>query len=347
MSGAAGESARVAVLDACALVPIRLATTLLWLAEAGLFEPLWSDQILDEVQRNLPKLGISEEKAAHRVSAMREYFGEAALVDDLARLIGDMSCDTKDRHVLAAAVRAEADTLVTFNLKDFPRDSTSVWGIDTVHPDTFLTDLLAEDPIGVVQALSRGCAALRNPTQTAMEFLASLTTTVPIFANLAADRIRFHTNENAVESPSPITALVSADQDEAVAAFGKTGDITDPAQVALWWWTVLDEEPDVARRLTFTPSEWGDYQWAIDMLADKSLASRVLRAVDEPDRIAFMRFVPEVADAAQVFAAYATTAIFLTLVRLDDGTWRVWGLGPALLAARDIIGDTQISCCGS
>ena len=53
MSDAAAGSTRVAVLDACALVPIRLATTLLWLAEAGIFEALWSDQILDEVQRNL------------------------------------------------------------------------------------------------------------------------------------------------------------------------------------------------------------------------------------------------------------------------------------------------------
>lgn len=338
MSDAAAGSIRVAVLDACALIPIRLATTLLWLAEAGVFELLWSDQILDEVQRNLPKLGISGEKAAHRVSTMREAFGEAALVDDFDHLIPDMTCDPKDRHVLAAAVRAEADTLVTFNLKDFPPDSTSGWQVDAIHPDTFLTGLLAEDPIGVVEALIRGCTDLRNPAQTATEFLASLPATVPIFANLAADQIRSR-DESPDEPSSPITALVSADQDEAVAAFGEAGDLTDPAQVALQWWTVLDEEPDVARGLTFVPRAWGDYQWAIDMLADKSLASRVIRAVDEPDRIAFMRFIPEVAATAQAFAAYATTVTFLILVRLDDRTWRVWGLGPALLAAKDIVGD--------
>jgi hypothetical protein len=45
----------VAVLDACVLIAIRLATALLWLAEAGLFQPLWSEPILDEVQRNLPR----------------------------------------------------------------------------------------------------------------------------------------------------------------------------------------------------------------------------------------------------------------------------------------------------
>jgi len=334
----AAASIRVAVLDACALVPIRLATTLLWLAEAGIFELLWSDQILDEVQRNLPKLGISEEKAAHRVRTMRGAFGEAALVDDFDHLIADMSCHPKDRHVLAAAVRAEADTLVTFNLKDFPPDSTSGWQVDALHPDTFLTGLLADNPIEVVEALHKGSTDLRNPAQTASDFLVSLTATVPIFANLAADQIR-----SRAESPdgpaSPITALVSADQDEALAAFGEVGDLTDPAQVALQWWTALDAEPEVARGLTFAPRAWGDYQWAVDMLADKSLASRVIRAVDEPDLIAFMRFIPEVATAAQAFAAYATTVTFLTLVRLDDCTWRVWGLGPALLAARDIVDD--------
>lgn len=78
---------------------------------------------------------------------------------------------------------------------------------------------------------------------------------------------------------------------------------------------------------------------AIDILTDKSLASRVIRAVNELDTIAFMRFVLEVAATAQAFAACTTTVTFLTLVRLDDGTWRVWVLGRALLAARDIVGD--------
>lgn len=115
-------SGPTAVLDACALVPIRLATTLLWLAEAGVFEVLWSDAILDEVERNLPKVGVSTERAARRVGMMREAFGAAALVDDFEHLIPDMGCDAKDRHVLAAAVRGGADTLVTFNLKDFPSE---------------------------------------------------------------------------------------------------------------------------------------------------------------------------------------------------------------------------------
>lgn len=50
---------------------------------------------LDEVQRNLPKLGLTPEKAAVRVQAMRDAFGAEALVDDFDDLIGQMACDPR------------------------------------------------------------------------------------------------------------------------------------------------------------------------------------------------------------------------------------------------------------
>jgi predicted nucleic acid-binding protein len=328
------DSAGTALLDACVLVPIRLTTTLLWLAEAGLFEVLWSDAILDEVERNLPKVGISSEQAARRVGTMRRAFGAAAQVDDFERLIPDMTCDAKDRHVLAAAVRGGADTLVTFNRKDFPPESTDGHGIAVVHPDLFLARLLAQRPNDVLAALQRGTAALRKPPQTMREFLASLTSTVPIFANLAADAAA-----NPPEPTSPVPALVAADEDEAVAAFGEAGDFTNPAQVAFGWWAGLLDDLDLARALTFDPSAWSDYQWAIDMSSGKSLASKVIPAVDAPQYVAFMRFVPEVATAAQVFSTYFTSATILVLVKIEDGTWRVWGLGDGMPAARDILGE--------
>lgn len=334
MTGSDPASGRIAVLDACSLVPIRLTTALLWLAEAGVFEVLWSDAILDEVRRNLPKLGVSEQRADRRVAAMREAFGVAALVNEYEYLIPEMTCDAKDRHVLAAAVHGGANTLVTFNLKDFPATSTAGHDVDVVHPDMFLTRLLAEHSDDVIAALHRGTADLHNPTQTVTEFLASMTATVPIFANLAAD---VATSPLAAEPP--VAALIGADEDEAIAAFGETGDLSNPAQVALGWWTGIISSLDLARALTYDPKAWGNYQWAIDLLADKSLASKVLPAVDAPGRLAFMRFVPEVASAAQVFSSYMTTATFLTLIRIADGTWRVWGLGAGIPAAKDVLGD--------
>jgi hypothetical protein len=40
--------------------------------------------------------------------------------------------------VLAAAVRGGADTLVTFNVTDFPPKSVEDHGVEVVHPDLFL-----------------------------------------------------------------------------------------------------------------------------------------------------------------------------------------------------------------
>lgn len=40
--------------------------------------------------------------------------------------------DPNDRHVLAA-VRAGADVIVTFNLKDFPEESLKPYGVEVPH----------------------------------------------------------------------------------------------------------------------------------------------------------------------------------------------------------------------
>ena len=327
-------SGPVVVLDACVLVPIRLATSLLWLAEAGLFQPLWSESILDEVQRNLPKVGVAPEQAGRRVAMMREAFGAEALIDGFDDLIDQLKCDPKDRHVLAAAVRGGADTVLTFNLKDFPDEAGDPYGIGTRHPDSFLVQLLGEHTDTVLATLERETAAFRNPPETVTQFLATLTATAPMFANLAADAFSDPTGP-----ASTVPALVGVDEEQAIAALGEPGDPTNPAQVAFAWWAGLLDDLDLARELTYHPPAWGDYQWAINHLADRSLASKVIYAVDAADQIAFMRFVPEVAAASQVFESYLTPMTFVTLIRVENGTWRVWGLGPAILSARDIIGS--------
>ncbi|SMY02980.1 PIN domain-containing protein [Brevibacterium antiquum] len=157
------SSKPVVVLDACALIPIRLTTTLLWLAEAGLFQPLWSDPILNEVQRNLPKVHVDPETAARRVGMMRTAFGAEALVDGFDELIDQMQCDPKDRHVLAAGVAGGADAMVTFNLKDFPDDAVAPHGIDVLDPDSFLLQLLSAHLETVITTLERETAAFRRP----------------------------------------------------------------------------------------------------------------------------------------------------------------------------------------
>ena len=320
------------VLDACVLIPIRLATTLLWLAEAGLFQPLWSAQLLDEVEHNLPRLGVAPAQAARRVASMRDAFGAESMVEGFEDLIEEMTCDPKDRHVLAAAVHDHAEAVVTFNLKDFPASAADPHGVEVLHPDTFLLQLLGTDPSEALAALEVGVRELRKPPETIVDWLRALTSTVPLFANLAADAA------GEVPAPlSPLPALMASDEAAAVAAFGEPGDLTNPAQVAFGWWSGLLGDLDLARALTYDPSAWGDYRWAVDHLAGRSLASKVVPAVDAPDRIAFLRFVPEVAQPSRAFAPFLTAMTFMTLVKLEDRTWRVWGLGPAVLAASEVL----------
>jgi hypothetical protein len=98
-----------------------IADTLLRLAEPpALYKARWSDEILAEVTRTLiGRFGRPPGKAAYRESRMRASFPDS-IIKDYQHLIPLMTNHPKDRRVLAAAVRCEAEYLVTLNLKDFP-----------------------------------------------------------------------------------------------------------------------------------------------------------------------------------------------------------------------------------
>jgi predicted nucleic acid-binding protein len=68
------------VLDACVLVPIALADTLLRIAEHELYRPLWSDRILAEAADAVLEVhsDIPPEQVGKRFAAMDEAFEDAA-----------------------------------------------------------------------------------------------------------------------------------------------------------------------------------------------------------------------------------------------------------------------------
>ena len=43
---------------------------------------------------------------------------------------------------VAAAIRSGAQAIVTFNLRDFPKETIVGFGVEAVHPDDFVGDLL-------------------------------------------------------------------------------------------------------------------------------------------------------------------------------------------------------------
>src|SRR5687767_9448716 len=106
------------VLDANVLYPFSLRDTLLRAAAEGLFQAYWSEQILDEVSRNLIQAGMTKLQAERLRTAMEAAFPEARVTAH-EHLIPAMNNDQKDRHVVAAAVKVGAQVIVTSNLKDF------------------------------------------------------------------------------------------------------------------------------------------------------------------------------------------------------------------------------------
>ncbi len=80
--------------------------------------------------------------------------------------------DPNDRHVLAAAIVAHADIIVTYNLKDFPEAALHPFNIEAQHPDEFLRHLIDLAPAVVVDAVQRQQANLTNPPVTLSHLLA-------------------------------------------------------------------------------------------------------------------------------------------------------------------------------
>lgn len=171
--------------DTCALYGISLGDLFLRLAENDAFRPLWSSHVLDELSRNLASR-VGDAAAARRVDAMRTAFPEAEVVG-YELLIDAMTNHPKDRHVLAAAVRAGAEVIVTFNLADFPAESTAPFDLTAVHPDEFLLNELDLHPRHVAQALGHQVAASHRPRLTLSDLLDRLSRCgVPSFAAACA-----------------------------------------------------------------------------------------------------------------------------------------------------------------
>ncbi len=76
--------------------------------------------------------------------------------------------------MLAAAILSGADTIVTFNLKDFPEDALKPYGIEAQHPDEFLNCQLDLALNVVCAAAKRHRGSLKNPPMNVEEYLASL-----------------------------------------------------------------------------------------------------------------------------------------------------------------------------
>ena len=140
---------RVVLADANVLYSRVLRDYLLYAADEQVIAISWSAEILREVTEHLAENvpGFDADAGRRLVVAMNHAFPYAEIepgTGDYLELADVSLPDDDDRHVLAAALAAEATVLCTSNTRDFPTEAVGAFGIEVMTPDELLSQLIAE-----------------------------------------------------------------------------------------------------------------------------------------------------------------------------------------------------------
>lgn len=142
------------LLDACVLFPTILREILIIAAAEGLYQPLWSARILEEWARATRKLGPgAEDQARAEIALLRASWPAAEVAPSphiAARLVLP---DENDLHVLAAAIHAGAEAIITVNAADFPKGVLAAEGLERRDPDGLLWELASHHPQDMARVL--------------------------------------------------------------------------------------------------------------------------------------------------------------------------------------------------
>lgn len=162
--------------DANVLYPAPLRDFLVRLAIAGLVRARWTDTIHEEWTRNL--LRNRPDLTADQLRRTRELMNRAvrdSVIAGYEKRIDELALpDPGDRHVLAAAIHAKADIILTLNTRDFPKAALAPYGIAARHPDDFVVGLLGEHMEAVRRVVRAQRSTLVSPMVPVAEFLETL-----------------------------------------------------------------------------------------------------------------------------------------------------------------------------
>ncbi len=166
----------IVLYDACVLYPAPLRDLLMHLAMTDLYQAKWTNDIHDEWIRNVlaNRQDLKRSQLVRTRDLMNAHVRDC-LVEGYEHLIPSLKLpDPNDRHILAAAIHSSSSIIITYNLKDFPMKSLSVYGIDAQHPDKFLTQLIDLGPDVVCSAIKRLRTSLKNPPISINKYLSIL-----------------------------------------------------------------------------------------------------------------------------------------------------------------------------
>lgn len=133
------------------------------LTSRRIFRARWSEDIEREWIDNLIKRkpDADREKIRSRCERMNKYGRSITGYKDFIDSIN--LPDQGDRHVLAAAIVGRVDAIITFNLKHFPSDYISQFGIECMGPDEFLYHQYTLEPMEFILAVKEIRKRLSKP----------------------------------------------------------------------------------------------------------------------------------------------------------------------------------------
>jgi predicted nucleic acid-binding protein len=175
-----------AVYDANVLYPSTLRDVLIRVGLARLVRPRWTAEILDETFRNLEanRPDLDPSRLARTRSLMEQSIRDVEVTGYEHLIDGFDLPDPDDRHVLAAAIRAEARIIVTKNLADFPAAVLESHGVRAEHPEVLLSRLARAHPHVLANVIEAITATRRASGATTDIVLDQLAVEVPVTAQV-------------------------------------------------------------------------------------------------------------------------------------------------------------------
>lgn len=166
----------IVLFDASVFYPAPVRDLFIELALADFYRAKWTNQIHKEWMWNL--LRKRPDLKRENLEKTKRLINEAVedcLVENYEALIKSLLLpDKDDRHVLAAAIKGEAQIIVTYNLKDFPDRILRKFDIQAQHPDDFFLNQIDLNLPAFLTTVKLIRKSLKKPSKTPREYIDSL-----------------------------------------------------------------------------------------------------------------------------------------------------------------------------
>lgn len=137
----------ITLYDTNALFPNSQRDLLIRIGLGGLVQAKWTQKIIDDLAAALTRRypDMPPERLVRLTTLINDSVPDCLITGYEPLIDGLKLPDPDDRHVLAAAIKANAQVIVTANLRDFPANDLAPWNVEAKSPDDFVLDQIDID----------------------------------------------------------------------------------------------------------------------------------------------------------------------------------------------------------